>query len=174
MLHRRPIHLRYALTYKARGFTLIELLLVIGIIAILASVVIIAINPTKQLGTARDTQRRSDVNTILNGVYQFAIDNNGALPGYLSGATIGVDYWICNCNASYCPLKSACGIPSLNYSLNLREMTGSYFVAAIPHDPQLSDTASGTRYTIRKEPNNRVTVCTYGQEIATSSICVTR
>ena len=36
------------------GFTLIELLLVIGIIATLASIVILAINPQKQLAAATD------------------------------------------------------------------------------------------------------------------------
>src|SRR3954447_4730271 len=69
-----------SLPTQRRGFTLIELLLVIGIIAILASVVIVAINPTKQLADARNAQRRSDVNTILNAVYQYAIDNGGAMP----------------------------------------------------------------------------------------------
>ena len=64
---------------RSSGFTLIELLLVIGIIAILAAIVIVAINPSKQLGDARDAQRRSDVNTILNGFWQYAIDNAGVV-----------------------------------------------------------------------------------------------
>ncbi len=53
---------------KQSGFTLIEILVVIGIIAILAAVVIIAINPARQFAQARDTQRQSNTNTILNAV----------------------------------------------------------------------------------------------------------
>ena len=78
------------LRLSREGFTLIELLLVIGIIAILASIVIVAINPTKQMGDARNAQRRSDVNTILNAVYQYAIDNNGTMPGCLAAVAVDI------------------------------------------------------------------------------------
>src|SRR3972149_586779 len=62
---------------KNGGFTLIEILVVIGIIAILAVIVLIAINPARQFAQARDTQRTSNVNAILNAVGQYLADNKG-------------------------------------------------------------------------------------------------
>ncbi len=126
-----------------RGFTLIELLLVIGIIAILASIVIVAINPTKQLNDARNAQRRSDVNTILNAVYQYAIDNNGALPTG-TGAISSTQTEICatggNCT----------GLVDLDF------LTGSY-LTRIPSDPSGS-TTNGAGYEIKNDANGRITV----------------
>jgi type IV pilus assembly protein PilA len=127
---------------RRRGFTLIELLLVIGIIAILATIVIVAINPTKQLGDARNTKRRNDVNTILNAVYQYAIDNNGAMPGTIP---TGVD------NAA-----EVCASPcTATGGVNLDALTGSY-LTGIPADPQASGT--GTDYFIYQDTRGRVTV----------------
>lgn len=84
-----------------QGFTLIELLVVIGILAILLSIVLIAINPARQFAQANNVKRRSDVSAILNAIHQYAADNNGALPSGLptegssttiSSSTTGYDF----------------------------------------------------------------------------------
>lgn len=142
------------------GFTLIELLLVIGIIAILASIVIVAINPTKQLGDARDAQRRSDVNTVLNAIYQYAIDNNGTLPTGIPTGSANADA-ICKTGAASC-----------NHGLDLDILTGSYLVS-IPADPQASTSGTGTSYTVYQDTNGRVIVTALTYE-GTQSISVTR
>ncbi len=131
-----------------RGFTLIELLLVIGIIAILASIVIVAINPTKQLGDARNASRRSDVNMILNAVYQYAIENKGNLP---SGITTSVRPI---CQATMDP--KTCTAAAFN-GVNLRMLSGSY-LTSIPRDPLLTTTGTGTRYNIVQDSSGRITV----------------
>ena len=64
-------------TRKNAGFTLIEILVVIGIIALLATIVIVAINPARQFAQARNTQRTSHINTILNAIGQNIADNKG-------------------------------------------------------------------------------------------------
>ena len=76
---------------KRSGFTLIELLIVIGIIAILAGIVIIAVNPTKQFGQANDAQRQSDVNAILNAIGQYSTAHRGALPDGIAVPTLATD-----------------------------------------------------------------------------------
>ena len=67
---------------KLQGFTLIELLIVIGIIAILAGIVLVAVNPAQQFGKANDSERKSEIGTILSAVYHFGTTptNRGALP----------------------------------------------------------------------------------------------
>ncbi|MDQ3014551.1 MAG: type II secretion system GspH family protein [bacterium] len=60
-----------------RGFTLIEILIVISLIAILATVVLVAINPGRQFAQARNSQRLSNINSILNAINQNMADNKG-------------------------------------------------------------------------------------------------
>lgn len=63
--------------YSKRGFTLLEVLMVIGILAILATVVLVAINPARQFKIARDSQRNANISTILNAIGQNLTDHGG-------------------------------------------------------------------------------------------------
>ena len=125
-----------------KGFTLIEVLLVIAILAILAGVVIVAINPFKQLADARNTQRRADATTVLNAVYQYTVDNNGTLP-----STITVTPTAACATAGVCT-----GL------IDLSVLTASEkYLTSLPKDPS-SGTVNSTGYNISKSANGRVTV----------------
>ncbi|MDD4628642.1 MAG: type II secretion system protein [Candidatus Peribacteraceae bacterium] len=153
------------LSRSRKGFTLIELLLVIGIIAILASIVIVAINPTKQLGDARNAQRRSDVNTVLNAVYQYAIDHNGTMPGCLADTATVYPAKICT-TATCTGVTGGC---------DLTPLTSTYIVA-LPKDPSyvLATNGEDSLYTISLA-SGRVTVSAPGTEPeGSTAISVTR
>jgi prepilin-type N-terminal cleavage/methylation domain-containing protein len=134
-----------------KGFTLIELLLVIAILGILAAIVIVAVNPTKQLGDAKDAQRKQDVKTILDSVYQYSIDNSGsqALPGTLTTS----DQEICKTGT----LAATCTSGTL---LNVSNLTDQEkYLVSIPVDSEPGVAATnGTGYYIKKTTNNRITV----------------
>lgn len=131
-----------------KGFTLIEILLVIAIMAILAAIVIIAINPAKQLGEAQNAQRRSDVRTILDAVIQYSIDNDGTLPpGIPVGSTCADD------GEDVCQMDTVCGGVSLDLLLSERK-----YLTDLPNDPTGSD-ESITGYSIMKNSYGRVGVC---------------
>jgi prepilin-type N-terminal cleavage/methylation domain-containing protein len=51
-------------TQSKKGFTLIELLIVIGILAVLATITVLVLNPAELFRQARDSQRISDVGSI--------------------------------------------------------------------------------------------------------------
>lgn len=80
-----------------QGFTLIEILVVIGIIAVLAAVVLIAINPARQFAQANNSQRTSNVNAILNAVGQYMADHQGQLPpGDIDETSDPIDETLCD------------------------------------------------------------------------------
>lgn len=117
------------------------MLLVVGAIAILAGIVILAINPAKQIGDTRNARRRADVNTILNAVYQYFVDN-GSVPSTITTSSTVI-----------CDTGVSCS------GIDLSALTsGEKYLVSIPVDPTQASTTLVTGYYIYKDTNNRITV----------------
>jgi len=147
---------------QQRGFTLLEILLVVAAIGILAGIVIFAINPGKQLGDTRNAQRRADVTTILNAVYQYSIDNNGNVP-----ASILTDATCSTAANEICHTATCTGLT------DLAVLTANQkYITAMPVDPSGAST-NGSGYFAAKSANGRITVCAPSAEQG-AAISVTR
>ncbi len=151
---------------KNKGFTLIEILVVIGIIAILATIVIIAINPARQFAQARNTQRLSNLNTILNAIGQNMADNKGI--------------WTCSNGGVPVFFKTSTASTSIGTSgSDLSCLVPTYISSGIPMDPS-DGIQSNTDYWISTTSTNQVMLCApRSAETAISSppptpLCVTR
>lgn len=152
-----------------QGFTLIEILVVIGIIAILATIVIIAINPARQFAQARNTDRTSSVNAILNAIGQRLADNKGV---FASGGGCPA----LSQTAQVIDSAPSGGTGHIDLATNCLVPT---YIPTLPVDPA-GVIAPATDYTVSVDTVGRVTVCapdaTHETALgnATSSICVTR
>jgi prepilin-type N-terminal cleavage/methylation domain-containing protein len=132
---------------RAKGFTLIEILVVIGLIAVLAAIVLIAINPGRQFAQARNSQRESNVNTILNAIGQRLADNKGV--------------WKTETGCDALPDTST---EISDGDVDLSCLVPTYISTALPVDPSVGDWDNedtySTGYKIFQDPDDaRITVC---------------
>jgi prepilin-type N-terminal cleavage/methylation domain-containing protein len=108
-----------------KGFTLLELLLVIGMVAILSGIVILALNPGRSLAKTRDLQRTVGISEINKALAQYYIDH-GSYPPTLS---LNIKS-ICNTGASATSTGFGCTVDTVDLS-----MLVPTYLPAIPVDP---------------------------------------
>lgn len=154
-----------ALIRRRSGFTLIELLVVIGIIAVLAAGVFVALDPVKRFADSRNSRRWNDVNSILTAIHQYIVDNNGSLPTGLTANNTEVQLGTCpSGGATACASASAACV-------NLATPLAKY-LKSLPLDPD-GGSAATTKYSVTVDTNNLVTVKACAAESG-ASITVTR
>jgi len=138
----------------SRAFTLLEILLVVGAVGILAAIVIVAINPQRQLGKARDAERQSEVTTLKDGIDQYSLNNNGQHPSEIEVNTFKE---VCDTEA----------VDPSNCSSDHVDLSGVVpdYLSAIPRDPQASDTNEDTGYEVGKNKNGNIVVKAPNTEI---------
>lgn len=141
-----------------KGFTLIELLIVVAILAILATVVFVSLNPVKRLADARNARRFVDIDSILTAVHEYAVDNNGVLP---SGITT-TEQQIGTCTTGGATVCTTAGAACTDLSTQL-----AAYLKSMPLDPS-GGTAATTHYSIVKDANNIVTVKACNADVGVS------
>jgi type IV pilus assembly protein PilA len=149
---------------RKKGFRLIEILVVMGIIAVLATIVLVAINPARQFAQSRDTQRTSNVAALLSAVGQRIADNRGIFE--------------LNCTAGAIPTASTT-IKSGVGGYDIYPCIVPTYIPLLPIDPKTGVFTDATNYNsgytiVRDSITGRVTVAAPDTEVQTSLISVTR
>ena len=106
-----------------KGFTLIELLVVIAILGILATLVVLAINPAEAQRKGRDATRLSDVATIRKAI-DLSIADGKLLPGTVATPVTG----------------TSAGSRDAASASNYLSMDVSKYLSVLPIDPRQNAT----------------------------------
>ncbi len=145
---------------QKRGFTLIEILIVIGLIAVLAGVLIVALNPARQFAQARNAQRWNNIDTIMGAVISNLTDNRGTFTCAGAGALPAT-------------AKTMADATSLPAGYNIGPCLSPTYAVSVPFDPSAtgahwtSATDYNLGYTIFQDATTgRITIAAPGAELS--------
>jgi len=150
------------------GFTLIELLIVIAVMAILTTVVFVALNPMARFQDSRNARRWADVNAMMSAIKLHQIDNNGVYLVEINDLTEDLVYQIglgndCNTACLGMTLQSAC--------VEIEGLSDLGYIAGIPFDPSTSNVDNEkTRYYLIKRSEGTITIGACDEEMGSGSI----
>jgi len=145
-------------------------LIVIAIIAILAVVVFVALDPLSRFQDARDSQRWSDVTAIIDAIKLDQVDNGGS---YLTTVNTGItaaEYHVigtCATGAANCGAQA-----EQDDCVDLEGLVTDGYLPAVPTDPS-TGTDAQTDYYLMKTATGALTVGACDPE-GGSAITVTR
>jgi prepilin-type N-terminal cleavage/methylation domain-containing protein len=123
---------------SVQGFTLLELLLVIAVVAVLAGIILFALNPAQRLEDANSAQTIAKSDDIRKAIEAYVIDHAGSMPTNLASLTTYGIYDICKAGQS-------------TNCLNLDQLVTDGYLGSIPEDKDGSTTViSG--YKIEYDP----------------------
>lgn len=150
------------MTAQARkGFTLIELLIVIGIIAVLAAIVLVATDPAKRFAQSRDSRRAAEVYSILNAILNYTADHVGTIPSSID-STAGTSQML-GTAASGCNVGCSPAGTTTTSCADLSSDLVTEYIAKIPVDPRgtngsVTYDSTRTGYYVNKTGQGRITV----------------
>ena len=140
---------------KVAGFTPIELLIVIAIIAILAAVVFVALDPLTRFRDARNSQRWSDVTAVLSAIKVDQVDNGGSYLSAITSLTNGTTNVIGTCSSG---ADSTCTATTTQAAcVDLTGLVNEGYLGSIPYDPS-TGSAANTDYYLYKDASGIIKI----------------
>lgn len=145
------------LSKQQSGFTLIELLLVIAIIAILAAIIFVALDPLTRFQDTRDARRWSEVEEVLHAVKIDQIDNRGAYLAEIAALPSNETWMIGTAVVNGAAASTSCNVgcaavASTTACVDLTGLATEGYLSATPISPNGAGTWSAelTGYTIER------------------------
>ncbi len=129
-----------------KGFTLIELLIVIAIIAILAAVVFVALDPLSRFEAARNSTRWTDITAVMDAIKLYQTDNQGTLPADADSDVWAQDTYYMLGTCADAAATTCTAQATVAGCLNLTSLATEGYLPAVPLDPSVADTATETEY----------------------------
>jgi prepilin-type N-terminal cleavage/methylation domain-containing protein len=85
---------------RKEGFTIIEVMIVLAIAGLILLIVFLAVPALQR--SARNTQRKNDVSSLLSALSEYTDNNNGTLPATCAGAAcFGAATWGSNAKLGF-------------------------------------------------------------------------
>jgi len=109
---------------KFLAFILIELVIVIGILAVLAAVVLIVINPAEYMKSTRDSQRMSELQTITKSI-ELYLGDGGSSMGSANVIYVSIPDFSATCSNLGLPTLPAGWSYQCSTSANYRKTDGT-------------------------------------------------
>lgn len=125
-------NMKFRKKHPTKSFTLVELIVVIAIIAIISSVVFVALDPAKRFADARNAKRHTAVQSILDAIKMHQVDNDGVL-----ASGIDTTLRIIGTDVSECDL--VCGVIGASTEVSVR-------VSSDDDDAEEQDPPNGDMY----------------------------
>ena len=161
---------------RIKGFTLIEILVAISIVAMIALVAFVSLNPNKRFATSRDATRWNDINAIRSADELYRTDNGKFLPA-LDILPSNINYMIGTPGVGCITPRTAGQTCAVSIAQNnCIDITGFMpkYLAFIPVAPQASGgvawSNAETGYYLYKVPNGSFLVIGACDGEATSDI----
>lgn len=125
-----------------KGFTLIELLIVIAVIAILAGVVFVALDPLTRFRDARDAHRWADITEVLSAIKVDQVDNEGTYLTAITNMNAGDVYMItdgggtdCDGGNANCDTNVTAEVAAGDHCVDLAGLVTEGYLGDVPISP---------------------------------------